>query len=142
MLGVKKHFDGSFDLWGLVQEIDDAHLQAVANSLLEPMPRFAYEAVQHGGVTLGLITIPVGQTSPVAPKKKVDDGFIPGTVYFRRGSQNAVASMQEQAEIWNWFGTSEKPGGPSNPYALEPRLGPVPLRGRRVQSIGPTHPDR
>ena len=120
VLGVKKHHDGRFELWGLKREIDDADLQGVASSLLEPMPRFTYETVQHDGVTLGLITIPVGQQSPVAPRSKKDDGFVPGTIYFRRGSQNSVASMQEQSEIWSWFRGDGTPATPPNPYALEP----------------------
>ena len=120
VLGVKKHLDGSYDLWGIEQELDDANLQGVASSLLEPMPRFAYEAVQHDGVSLAVITIPAEQESPVAPKKKTDDGFVPGTIYFRRGSQNATASMREQSTIWKWFDGAAAPDSSVNPYALEP----------------------
>ena len=57
----------------------------------------------HGGVHLGLITIPIGR-SPVAPKKTMGDGFTEGTIYFRRGSQNAPASIDEVKHIFDWFG--------------------------------------
>jgi predicted HTH transcriptional regulator len=37
VLGVKKHLDGTFELWGIENEIDDAQLQSVASSLLEEL---------------------------------------------------------------------------------------------------------
>ena len=60
VLGVKKLNSGSFELHGLDKEIDDSDLQSVASSLLEPSPRFMYEACEYDGVTLGLITISLG----------------------------------------------------------------------------------
>ena len=120
VLGVKKQPDGDVELWGLNQDLDEADLQGVAASHLEPTPQFHYEAVRHGGVVLGVITIPGGQRSPVAPRKKMGDGFVPGIIYFRRGSQNSIASMQEQTAIWGWFGNLSESGEPENPYAQEP----------------------
>ena len=120
ILGVKKRNDGSCEFWGIDKEIDDAELQSVASSLLEPTPRFIYEPVCHGSVDLGIITIPTGQQSPVAPKKTVDKGFVEGTIYFRRGSQNNVASMQERKMIWDWFGDAVAVDVLPNPYAIEP----------------------
>ena len=120
VLGVKKRNDGSCELLGIGKEIDDAELQSVASSLLEPTPRFVYQAVTHGVVILGLITIPAGQQSPVAPKKTEDDGFVKGSIYFRRGSQNDLASMQEQGRIWNWFRDAHIVDVSPNPYTVEP----------------------
>ena len=120
VLGIKKKHDGSFDLIGIDKEIDDAELQGVASSLLEPTPRFHYEAFPHRGVVVGLITIPSGQESPVALKKTTGDGFVKGSIYFRRGSQNDLASMQEQGRIWAWFRDAAAVDIPPNPYALEP----------------------
>ena len=60
VLGVKKQLDGSFNLWGIEKEIDDANLQDAASSFLEPTPRFVYEVIPHDGVVLGLITDPDG----------------------------------------------------------------------------------
>ena len=119
VLGVKKHLDGSFELWGIEEE-DDAKLQDVASSLLEPTPRFVYQAIPHDGVILGLITIPAGQENPVAPKQTEDPGFVEGNIYFRRGSKNDVASMQEQARIFKWFGDGAVTDVSPNPYALDP----------------------
>ena len=120
VLGVKKRRDGSFNLIGIDKEFDDAELQSVARSLLEPIPRFKYHTIEHDGIVLGLITIPAGQQSPVAPRKTEDLGFVRGSIYFRRGSQNDVASMQEQGRIWEWFHDGAVTDISPNPYALEP----------------------
>ena len=122
VLGVKKKHDGSFELLGIANELDDADLQAIASSRLEPTPRFAYQAIPHEGVILGLITIPtpVGQQSPIVPKETEDDGFVEGRIYFRRGSQNDLASLEEQRRIWKWLGDGPVTEVSQNPYALEP----------------------
>ena len=119
ILGVKKQGDGSFELRGVSGELDDADLQGVAASLLEPHPKFSYEVIHQDGVVLGLITIPRGQQSPVVPRRTEDKGFVEGRIYFRRGSQNAPASVQEQSQIWDWFRTGSVPVPPPNPYARE-----------------------
>ena len=103
VLGVKKYLDGSFDLLGTDKEIDDADLQGVASSLLEPSPRFNYQVIPYCGVHLGLITIYRGQRYPSQPRRTLDDGFVGGRIYFRRGSQNTAASTYEQRMIWDWF---------------------------------------
>ncbi len=120
VLGVKKRRDGSFELWGIKGELDDADLQGIASILLEPVPRFFYQAVFYEGVALGLISIPVGQESPVAPKKTEDQGFVKDSIYFRRGSQNDVASLQERGWIWGWFRGEDASDFPANPYTLQP----------------------
>ncbi|MXY68671.1 MAG: ATP-binding protein [Acidobacteriia bacterium] len=120
VLGVKKRRDGSFQLWGTEEAQDDADLQSVASSLLESIPRFIHQAVPYGGVVLGLITIFTGQETPIVPKTTEDSGFVKDTVYFRRGSKNDAASMQEQGRIWRWLRDGIVTGVSSNPYALEP----------------------
>ena len=121
VLGVKKRGDGNAEIVGIEEQVDDADLQSVASSLLEPTPRFVYRAIPYGDVVLGLITIPADLESPIAPKKTEDPGFVKGTIYFRRGSQNDAASMQEQGRIWDWCRDGATNMGASpNPYALEP----------------------
>ena len=120
VLGVKKRLDGSFEILGIEKGVDDADLQSVALSLLEPTPRFVYRAMSYEGVVLGLITIPAVLESPVTPKKTEDPGFVKGTMYFRRGSRNDAASMQEQGRIWKWCRDGVAMADSPNPYALEP----------------------
>lgn len=120
VLGVKKWRDGSFALWGLDEDVDDADLQSVAAGFLDPVPRFLYEAVSHGDVVLGLITVSTGLESPVSPKETVDDGFMKGSIYFRRGSKNDEASLQEQGRIWEWIREGGLTRVETNPYVREP----------------------
>ena len=85
VLGVKKQLDGSSKLLGLDKAIDDSDLQTIASSLLEPVPQFSYQPVWHCGVLLGLITTPPDQAYPVAPRRTHGEGFVEGSIYFRRG---------------------------------------------------------
>ena len=119
VLGVKKNRDGSHDLWGLDEEVDDSDLQSIASSLLEPVPGFLYQAIPYRGVTLGLIAVLTDLQSPTVPKKTMDKGFEQGKVYFRRGSQNAPASVQEQGRIWDWIRGRGLPQLSANPYVRE-----------------------
>ena len=119
VLGVKKNRDGSHDLWGLDREVDDNELQSIASSLLEPIPRFLYQAIPYQGVTLGLISVSTDLQSPIVPKKTEDSGFERGKIYFRRGSQNAPASVLEQGQIWDWIRGRGLPQPSANPYVRE-----------------------
>ena len=105
ILGVKKFPDGTHDLWGIDGKIDDADLQNVAYSLLEPALQFSYQPIRHCGVLLGVITIPIpsAHRMPVTPRMTLDYGFVQSSIYFRRGSQNAAASTIEQKGIWDWL---------------------------------------
>ena len=95
VLGVKKLLDGSVELWGIENDIDDAQLQSVASSLLDDTPRFLFEVVPHDGKDFGLITIQIGQTTPTVPKTTEDPGFVRGEIYFRRGSQNGALHQSQ-----------------------------------------------
>ena len=109
ILGVEKLPDGTPQLHGIDGGIDDADLQSIADSFLEPCPRFDYRTLQYNGVLLGVITVSVDQMSPVMPKKSRGDGFAKGCMYFRRGSQNAIASSRDQERIWGWFLSHKQP---------------------------------
>ena len=103
VLGVKKHLDGSLEFLGLDKAIDDSDLQTIAGSILEPVPQFSYQPIQHCSVLLGLITIPPDQEYPVAPRTKHGEDLVEGIIFFRRGSRNSAASIREQERIWDWF---------------------------------------
>ena len=103
VLGVKKRLDGSFELLGVDKPIDDADLQNVAASYLEPVPRFSFQHIRYRDVLLGLVTIPANQKYPVSPKVTRGNSLVEGVFYFRRGSMNDSASTVEQERIWDWF---------------------------------------
>ena len=104
VLGVDKPHDGSFTVVGIEPDIDDADLQSVAASFLDPVPRFLYQAAPVGDAYVGLVIIPEDQPLPALPRKAHGKGFLlEGRLYFRHGSQNALASVHEQQRIWAWF---------------------------------------
>ena len=112
VLGVQKHLDDTFTVAGITPNIDDANLQSVAASFLEPSPRFSYQVAQIDNMHVGLIIIPEDQPLPALPRKAHGRGFLlEGRLYFRRGSQNALASVHEQRRIWAWFLGRDHPGG-------------------------------
>ena len=119
VLGVKKELDGTFNLWGLDKDVDDSVLQSIATRFLDPTPRFLYQAVKHQGLTIGLIVIEPDLDSPIVPKETTDSGFERGKIYFRRGSQNAPATVQEQGQIWDWIRGRGLPQPSANPYLRE-----------------------
>ena len=103
ILGVEKPADGIPILHDIDSDVDDADLQSVANSRLEPCPRFSYHTMLYNDTVLGVITVRLGPRTPVVPKKTFGEGFEKDCIYFRRGSQNAKATMQEQGRIWDWY---------------------------------------
>ena len=114
VIGIDKHLDGSTIVAGIKPVIDDANLQSVAASFLDPVPRFSYQGAYIGHDYIGLVVIPNSQLLPALPKKPHGRKFlIPGRLYFRRGSQNALASVHEQGRIWEWFNRHDRKSGPS-----------------------------
>ena len=113
VMGIDKHLDGSITVAGIKPDIDDANLQSIAASFLEPVPRFSYQSVRVGHDYIGLVVIPERQRMPTVPKKPHGRKFlIPGRLYFRRGSQNAPASVHEQSQIWEWIHRRGRHSGP------------------------------
>ena len=137
VLGVDKHLDNTFTVLGIEPDIDDATLQSIAASFLESGPRFSYQVGQVDGVHVGVVIIPADQPLPAMPKKSHGRGFfIAGRMYFRRGSQNALALVHEQARIWAWFLGRDYLSG------LAPALqgGDPPSAPQEVSSVGAGSP--
>lgn len=105
VLGVNCHPDGTKDLNGVAEHIDDAVLQDKVSLRIHPHPRFTYEPIQHEGKTYGLISIPV--VRDIGPYFYVGEDFgsilLQHRLYFRRGSQNAIALQEEQKAVYAWF---------------------------------------
>ncbi|HEU5377458.1 MAG TPA: RNA-binding domain-containing protein [Ktedonobacteraceae bacterium] len=127
LLGVKKHTDGTFELWGLDRYLDDADLQAQFPMRVQPVPEFAYEVFSYEKKDFGIITIPPRRIGPCLPIKDFpgpSDGR-PHTVlrqyqiYFRRGSRNDTATSPEDIQrIMRWVeGTDAVSSAPG--YAWE-----------------------
>ena len=84
VIGVKKRLDGSFELLGVDELIDDADLQNVAASYLEPVPRFSFQPIGYRNVLLGLVTIPANQEYPVSPKVTRGDDLVEGVFLLQK----------------------------------------------------------
>ncbi len=105
VIGVKHYPDGRRDLLGVSESdhLDDADLQGQLNSArVEPRPQFVYQPMVVDGKSYGVIEIPVAKDGPYYSKK--DFGVLKADrLYFRRGSENNVATAQERRHIWRWF---------------------------------------
>ena len=111
LLGVKKHTDGTFELWGLDRYLDDADLQEQFPARVQPVPEFTYELFSYEGKDFGVITIPPRRIGPCLPIKDFpgpSDGR-PHTIlrqyqiYFRRGFRNDIATSPEDIQRIMWW---------------------------------------
>lgn len=112
VLGVKCCQDGKKDLIGITQHFDDAVFQDKVSGWIHPHPRFSYQPVPYKGKTFGLITIPADKDQ--GPYYCVRDGLGDilqrHRVYFRRSSQNSIATQDETKVIYEWFSEAKKHG--------------------------------
>ncbi|CAJ2829769.1 Divergent AAA domain [Burkholderia pseudomallei] len=94
VIGVR---DGSKEIVGLDNNIDDSRLQQFVSAKVNRPIQFSYRSVDFRGQTLGLFTIPPQIRPFYSPK-----GFgkvRAGTVYVRRGSSTAEANPEEIAKM-------------------------------------------
>jgi tetratricopeptide (TPR) repeat protein len=106
VIGVKRKLDGMNELKGVQVHVDDNTLQQKLDGLLYPHPRFQYEQVELNGQQFGVIEILPDRTiGPILPQcDTVGPGNMRRNVlYWRRGTQNAEASPDEQKAIHDWF---------------------------------------
>lgn len=98
LTGVVEVQGGRSEPVGVDEHLDDAKLQEFVNAKTQVPVTFSYRRLNHDGVSIGVIHIPVGQPRPVYTKKtygKVHSGL----VYIRRGSSTGVATPEEIARM-------------------------------------------
>jgi tetratricopeptide (TPR) repeat protein len=105
ILGVKKHSDGRYELWGLDSHPDEANLQQQFSDRVTPIPDFTYYPISHAGRQFGVLAVPPKRSSgPFVPMKDFAGSLEKGRIYFRRGSRNDVAwRPEDQHHILGWF---------------------------------------
>lgn len=103
IIGVKLHQDGSRDLVGVTTHPDDSDLQDQFNlAKVEPKPIFVYQPITLDGQSYGVIEIPVKKNGPHFATR--DYGVIKAhRLYFRRGTKNDEATIEEQNRTYRWF---------------------------------------
>jgi len=110
ILGVKSHLDGTKELKGLTDHIDDADLQTRIIDWVHPTPYFIYEPVIFKDKSYAMITVPpIREIGPYYCTQENLGGILqPNKLYFRKGTRNSTANQVEQKAIYAWFiGTGE-----------------------------------
>jgi tetratricopeptide (TPR) repeat protein len=107
VIGVKAYPDGTKDLVGVTQHPDDNDLQTIINDSnkkvqIEPRPSFVYYPINLEGLSYGIIEIPTDKKGPFSSTKDYEK-VKAKHLYYRRGSQNAIATHDEEKEIYDWF---------------------------------------
>ncbi|MDE2420301.1 MAG: ATP-binding protein [Gammaproteobacteria bacterium] len=93
LIGVKEVKGGRSEVLGIHDHLDDAQLQQFINSKTQRPIEFSYKTIPFESTQIGVIHIPI-QRKPIYIKK--DFGKIQkDTVYIRRGSSTAIASIDE-----------------------------------------------
>lgn len=99
LIGAKEVKGGRSEIVGLSEHIDDARLQQFVNSKTQRPITFSYKALAYDGHQIGVIHIPV-QRRPFYLNK--DFGRLKqDTVYIRRSSSTAIASIDEISLMGN-----------------------------------------
>lgn len=97
--------EGTKELLGLDNHIDESILQNKLKDKVRPIPKFNYHIIDHQDKRFGIIEIPVNRYSaPVMPIVKMR-GLEVGKIYFRRGSSNSEANHIEVIDIHKWITT-------------------------------------
>jgi Putative DNA-binding domain len=104
--GVKDHIT-SRRIVGVTDPLDDADVQDWVRNALEPAPRFVLEFVPIQGKNVAVFTIypaPSAQRPHVA--RATFGGLHQGQVWYRRGTQNAVADSQTLHQLFTATGVA------------------------------------
>jgi len=103
ILGVRANEDGSKELLGISEHIDDSIFQEKIKDKVSPKPTFLYYTVIFENKSFGVFEIPIHRyAEPIAPVVKLK-GLEVGKIYFRRGSSNSEAIGREIILINNWL---------------------------------------
>jgi hypothetical protein len=112
ILGVKKCADGSYDLIGIKDVIDDAVFQQQFQDSVYPMPTIEVIPVNYADKKFTVIKIPLDKSKgPILSRKTFGDILRNHQVYYRQASRNTIADQQAQHKIFDWF----KPGSRALP---------------------------
>lgn len=136
VIGVKAPPGGPNELLGVTSHPDDAELRQYF-SQIDPQPSFEYLVHRREGQEFGILQI-ARSHGPLRPLKDLGGDLLrQNQVYFRRGSQNAVASPEDVARIVGWFGGIAAPPTTGTWAELEERLQGFHPSGRYVLVASP-----
>jgi hypothetical protein len=103
IFGIKELDDGSIQLNGISQNIDDAILQDKVKDNVFPRPNFSYYTITSENKIFGVIEFPITKYElPLSPTKKMK-GLEAGKFYFRNGTSNTEATGLDAIKISKWL---------------------------------------
>ncbi|MHB8882438.1 MAG: RNA-binding domain-containing protein [Thermodesulfovibrionales bacterium] len=104
VMGVNKHIDGTYDLIGVDQFVDDANLQQQLHDSVYPVPSVEVNSVTYQAKKFIVIVIPLDRKKgPILPTKDFGGILKRHQVYHRLGSRNSLADQSAQHIIYKWF---------------------------------------
>ncbi len=104
VIGVRVNTDRSKTVIGVTEHPDDADLQSLIESKVDPVPQFQYRSVVYQGKSLGIIEIYLRRGGvPFVTTWGHGAVLRERFVYFRRGSKNAEARPNDLEEINAWM---------------------------------------
>lgn len=108
IIGIEELDDNTKILHGVDKHIDDAIFQQKIKDKVNPKPIFSYSLFDYKGKKYGVFEIPINYYSePITPTKNMK-GLEKGKVYFRRGTSNSEATVNEIISINDWFRSLEQ----------------------------------
>jgi hypothetical protein len=104
IIGIDIKDDGSKNLVGLNENIDDSIFQNKVKGKVSPSPIFSYYTFAFADKKFGILEFPVKKYLEPLSSTINMNGLEAGKIYFRRGSSNSEAFGREVITINNWFG--------------------------------------
>ena len=94
---------------GVKGHIDPAEIDRQLQDRVNSVPAIEYHVIEYEGLEVGIYEIRLDSNGPFVAQKKFGR-LDPGAIYFRRNSQNTVAtSKQDIDRITKWFTETEVP---------------------------------
>ena len=104
IFGIQENDDGSVNLNGISNKIDDAMLQDKVKDKVIPRPIFSYSTLSYQGKQFGIIEFPIQKYEmPIVPSVNDLKGLEAGKVYYRNGTANTEATAYDVIRINDWL---------------------------------------
>ena len=107
VVGIAEEGGRSTNIVGIDNHFDPSELDRQLEGRINSVPSIEYHVVEYEGTALGIYEIKVDSTGPFVAQRKFGR-LDPGAIYFRRNSQNTVATLKEDIDrISKWFAMSK-----------------------------------
>ena len=112
IIGVAESQGRPTQVVGTDEHIDPSEIDRKLQDRVNSVPSVEYHVVEHEGREIGIYEIKLDYNGPFVATKKFGR-LDPGAIYFRRNSQNVVATNRQDIDrITRWFNGIEEPTQP------------------------------